>query len=38
MHMARLYDASKMFGQYALSALTKEYEFGLKKTVEKYIK
>lgn len=23
MHMARLYDASKVFGQYALAALTK---------------
>jgi hypothetical protein len=25
MHMARLYDSGKMFGQYSLSALTTEY-------------
>ena len=25
MHMARLLDPSKMFGQYSLSSLTKEY-------------
>lgn len=38
MHMARLYDSSKMFGEYSLAALTKEYRVGLVKITEIYNK
>lgn len=37
MHMARLYDASKVFGQYALAALTKQYRVGIEKIVAMYL-
>lgn len=37
MHMARLYDASKVFGQYALAALTKQYRAGIEKIVTMYL-
>jgi DNA polymerase-1 len=36
MHMARLYDSSKMFGEYSLAALTREYRVGLAKITEIY--
>lgn len=37
MHMARLFDASKMFGEYALASLTKDYQKGIKDTMGKYL-
>ena len=37
MHMARLYDPSKMFGEYSLAALTKSYSRGISKKIEMYL-
>ena len=37
MHMARLFDSSKMFGEYSLAALTKSYAYGINKKVNMYI-
>lgn len=37
MQMARLYDSSKMFGGYSLSALTKDYQAGIKVIVDRYM-
>ena len=35
--MARLYDPSKMFGEYSLAALTKSYSRGINKKIEMYL-
>ena len=36
MHMARLYDPAKKFGEYSLASLTQEYERGVRTFIEKY--
>lgn len=37
MHMARLFDPSKMFGEYSLAALTKSYSKGINRKIEMLI-
>lgn len=37
MHMARLYDSGKMFRQYSLSALTKDYAEDIKSVAKAYV-